>query len=66
MILTSLKVVFDSKGWIYEEDLSITMPNLDMQVSAELIRISGWLITTGKRWREEMGIHILAERMFGA
>lgn len=49
MILTSLKVVFDSKGWIYEEDLSITMPNLDMQVSAELIRISGCLITTGKR-----------------
>lgn len=49
MILTSLKVVFDSKGCIYEEDLSITMPNLDMQVSAELIRISGWLITTGKR-----------------
>lgn len=30
MILTSLKVVFDSKGWIYEEDFSITMPNLDM------------------------------------
>lgn len=30
MILISLKLIFDGKGWVYDENLSITMPKLEM------------------------------------
>lgn len=81
MILTWLKIVFDSKEWISEEQLYIMISNLEMlfqkvdyklqslrrdksktriQVSADLIYVSGWLITSGKYWSEETDIHFLA------